>query len=307
MLFRSSGFVFGQSSSGRWTSKAFAIGINRVADFNSTMFYKGQNDYSSFAEPLANEFAGSRLSIDAALNSNSVSLLTKMALYTYLVDTTTINGNPQVIARSEQTSLLNQQNRISSSGGISEISLGYAANMDDRLFLGLSLGIPLVNYRRELAWKEEDALGKGNNEFSYSTYNETYTSKGAGLNAKLGIIFKPAPQLRLGLSIHTPTLYGLRDNIYASMTTDLDTATGSQKVFSVNTDALYSNQNPGFEYDLTTPWRILFGGAWVLHEDADVTRQRGFITAEIEYVAHRGSKFSPAQRSEEHTSELQSH
>jgi hypothetical protein len=228
------------------------------------------------------------------LNSNNVSLLTKMALYTYLVDTATIAGNTQVIARSELAGIVNQENRITTTGGITEIALGFASNMDDRFYLGFGFGLPIVNYEKTSTWREEDANGTGNNEFAYSTYKETYTSKGIGINAKLGMIFKPVEQFRLGFAIHTPSLYGLKDNLSAEMTTDIDTATGTVKVFTVKSAELLNGQNPQFEYDLTSPWRFLVSGSYVIREVEDVTKQRGFITADVEYVGYGSSKFRAA-------------
>lgn len=290
--FGTSGFVFGYSPRySRWTSKAISIAINRTANFNRSSYYKGQNDYSSFAEPLANEFANSRLTIDQALNSNNVSMLTKMALYTYLVDTATVNGFPQVIARSEQAAVVDQEQRMTSRGGINELAIGFAANMDDKFYVGFTFGIPIVSYTRTLNWREADANGRGNNEFAYSEYSETYTSTGAGINGKLGILFKPVERLRFGLAVHTPSLYGLKDNISAQMTTDIDTATGSVKVFNVNSKDLYGGQDPQFNYDLSSPWRFMVGGTYILNEVEDVTRQKGFITADVEYVTHQGPRF----------------
>lgn len=55
--FGTSGVIWGYGEKySRWTSKAFSIAVNRTANFNSTVYYKGTNDYSSFSEPLANEF-----------------------------------------------------------------------------------------------------------------------------------------------------------------------------------------------------------------------------------------------------------
>ena len=73
--------------------KFICITVTKHADFNYTSYYKGLNDYSSFAEPLADEFANSGLTIDQALLYNSnISIPTRMALYTYLVDTASVNG-----------------------------------------------------------------------------------------------------------------------------------------------------------------------------------------------------------------------
>jgi hypothetical protein len=291
-----SGVVFGyKGMRNKWTSNAFSIALNKTASFDNAIYYKGQNDYSSFAEPLADEFASSGLTIDQALNSSNISMLTKMALFTYLVDTATFNGITQVFARSEAAASVNQENRIISKGGVHELALSLASNMDDRFFIGLSIGIPIVNYSRTSSWKEEDGNGKGNNEFAYSSYSETYTSKGSGLNAKLGLLFKPAERFRIGLAIHTPTLYGLRDNIEASMTTDIDTARGTVKVFTVKSADLYGGANPTYRYDLVSPWRILLGGALVINEVADVTQQKGFLTADVEYVSYASPRFSSAE------------
>jgi long-subunit fatty acid transport protein len=211
------------------------------------------------------------------------------------VDTANINGIPQVIARSEAAESVNQENKIITKGGVHEIALSLASNMDDKFFLGLSLGIPIVNYSRTAFWKEEDVNGKGNNEFAYSSFSETYTSNGFGLNAKLGLLFKPIDRLRIGFAFHTPTLYGLRDNIDATMTTDIDTARGSVKVFTVKSAELYGGENPTFRYDLASPWRMSLGAAFVINEVADVTRQRGFISADVEYVGYASPRFSTAE------------
>lgn len=291
-----SGLVIGYKGlRNKWTSNAFSIALNKTASFDNTLYYQGKNDYSTFAEPLADEFASSGLTIDQALNSPSLSMLTKMALYTYLVDTARVNGLTQVIARSEAAAAVNQQNIITSKGGVHELALSFASNMDDKLYLGLSLGIPIVRYTRTTQWQEEDADGKGNNEFAYSQYTETYSSNGLGLNAKLGLLFKPADRFRIGLAFHTPTLYGLRDKIDASMTTDIDTARGTVKVFTVNATDLYKGQPPSYQYDLVSPWRIIAGGAFVINEVADVAKQKGFITADVEYVGYGSSRFSSAE------------
>ncbi len=303
-----SGIVWSNPGSGNWASKAFSLGLNRTANFNNTLYYKGRNDYSSYSEPLANEFfnyysfskdANPNRSdgaiIDDAISSNDVSLLTKMALYTYLVDLDSSSGNTNVISRAELAGVVDQENRVTTSGGITELAFGFAGNMDDQLYIGASIGVPIVNYSRTTEYLESDAAGTGNNEFTSSAYREDYTSKGMGINGKLGIIFKPVERLRLGLAVHTPTLYGLKDAFTASMETNIDTATGNQNVFNVTTADLYGGNNPNFQYDLVTPWKFMLSGALVLNESADITQQRGFISADVEYVSYAGSKFTPGQ------------
>jgi hypothetical protein len=92
------GFVSATTEPGRqWGSKAFSIAINRTANFNNSVYYKGGNNYSSISEQYAEEFSNSGVSINDVRSSPYLSLGTKMAVYTYLIDTATIGGILQVI------------------------------------------------------------------------------------------------------------------------------------------------------------------------------------------------------------------
>lgn len=308
-----SGLVMGWGNKySKWKSNAFSIAINSVANFRKDIYYSGANDYSSFSENMANEFfdyytqqknsnpsLSNETIINNALNSFDLSLPTKMALYTYLVDIDTANGQNRIISRAEQPALLNQENRISTRGGITEIALGFAANMNDKVYVGGSLGVPIMTYRRNSTFTESDATGTGNNEFSYSKLEEEYKVSGVGINLKLGVIFKPIERLRLGAAIHTPTFYSLKDDYTASMTTDIDNAPGSVKVFNVTSAELLNGQSMAFNYDLTTPFRFMAGGSYVLHEVEDTRKQRGFLTADIEYVNYKWSSFSTSQENDD--------
>src|SRR5580692_10216695 len=65
----------------------FAIAVNRTANFNSNIHYSGLNNYSSGSEQYVEEFANSGLTISQGLSSPNLSYGTRMALYTYLIDT----------------------------------------------------------------------------------------------------------------------------------------------------------------------------------------------------------------------------
>ena len=304
--FGTTGIVWGYSDRfSKWSGKAFSLGINRTANFNNTFFYKGLNNYSSYTEPLANEFFSfytaqkqsnpnidNSVIIDNALNSDNISLQTKMALYTFLVDIDTSNGASSIISRAERAIDLNQENRITTKGGITEVAFGFAGNMDDKIYIGGSIGVPIVNYERTTVFRESDANAIIN-DFAYSKYEEEYTSKGIGINAKLGIIFKPADFVRIGLAAHSPSMYGLKDNISTKMVTDVEQLFApSSGLDSVRSSTF--GVDPEFKYDLITPWKFMLSGSYVFREAEDVTQQKGFITADIEYATYKSSRFSAA-------------
>jgi long-subunit fatty acid transport protein len=295
--FGTSGVVWGHSNRyGKWTSNAFSFAVNRTANFNNTIHYKGQNDASSFSEAFAAEFANSGLDINSVRGSN-LTLGTKMAIYTYLIDTATVGGQVQVIGRPEYLAIRNQELTTKSKGGITELSFGAAANMDDKFYIGGSLGVPIVNYSRERRFTESDPANDTTNEFGFSRFEEDYSVKGFGLNVKLGLIFKPADFVRVGFSLHSPTLYGLKDEYSGKMVTDVERLFGpnDKGIDSITSDYYFGNPSESFRYDLISPWKFLVSASYVLHETEDVTKQRGFITADVEYVTHKSSRFSSTE------------
>ena len=301
-----SGIVSGWKGSGRWSSKAISFGVTRTANFSNKIYYTGKNDFSSYAEQYAAEAAGSGLSLDAILNSNTVSLGTRMAVYSYLIDTATLgsNTNPDIVSLSMYDQLKNggnflvdQSHTIETSGGITELAFGYAANMDDKLYIGGSLSLPIVKYEKKSNFKEEDATGDNDNNFSFSELSETSTTKGLGINAKLGLIVKPVEFVRLGFAVHTPTWYSFEDSYRASMSVNTENYryTNPGTTETVTSDIFNDGQSSAYKYELITPWKFMLSGSYVLREAEDVRQQKGFITADVEYTTYKSNKFRNAE------------
>jgi len=185
---------------------------------------------------------------------------------------------------------LDQQKTVTTKGGIYEIALGYAANMDDKFYVGGSIGIPIVNYQRLTTFRESDPSGNTNNNFDNFLYSDTMSSKGFGVNARLGVIYKPVERLRLGLTVHTPTYYSLTDKQQTGLTTNSEQYTryGTLNAYS----GMFTNGQPGnVKYTSTTPWKFLVSASYVFREINDTRKQRAFISADVEYVGYSGSGF----------------
>lgn len=288
-----SGIVLG--GFGYKARNSFAITVTQRAAFNRPVAYRGQNDYSSFAEPLADELAGSHLTIDQALNSPDISLTTKMAIYTYLVDTATINGTKQVIARSEIPGLLNQEHETQLSGGITEITFGVGQELDNRKFMvGGSLGIPIAKIDRNSWYRESDATGNTNNNFNYLAFRENYKLTGVGFNFRVGVIYRPKEYIRLGLALHSPDILMLKESYNAGFAADLEKLFNPNPGYdSVASTTLTGGPLADARYTVYTPGRILLSASYVFREVANISRQKGFISADIEYVNYRWNRFGP--------------
>jgi long-subunit fatty acid transport protein len=126
------------------------------------------------------------------------------------------------------------------------------------------------------------------------TYTEDYKSTGVGFNFKLGAIYKFSEAFRMGLVIHTPSLFALTDDYHATITSDIGTVYGK---FTETTDNLNAQNNlpNSYKYDLQTPTRFILSGTYMFGGGQEnVKNQKGFITADIEYLNHRWSRFSSA-------------
>jgi hypothetical protein len=291
-VLNTSGLVYGWSTEPD-KSSAISIAINRSADFNGHINYQGSNNYSSGSEAYVEEFNNSGLTVDQALISPGISYGTRLALYTYLIDTSNGGLGPTIFQPGNVLKAggsLGQNTDIRTSGGITEIALGLAGVTRDKWYIGASIGVPIVSYDRTTSYTEKDLSGNTNNDFNSYTYNEYYSAKGVGVNARIGAIFRPNLNWRVGLAVHTPTFYSITDTYSADMTANTEAYHGIASVQSSTLD-LAANASNQLQYDLQTSWHLVASGSYIF-PGAVTEGKMGFITADVEYVANTNSKFS---------------
>jgi hypothetical protein len=288
------GFIFGSPSArgSKLTSSAFSLAINQLASYNNRISYRGFNNASSFTEQYLEELVRDRADTNAALDNYIFG--SSLAFRTYLIDTTNnaagqFNGYKSLVSVARPgVEGVNQENDVITRGGLHEVSLGFAGNMQDKLYLGGSINIPIIYYEKDQRYKESDASNNPNNLFNYFEYTENTVSRGIGANVKMGLIYKPQEYFRLGLAFHTPSFLSFRDNIRATLKADTE---GYAGVRSEKSDALNSG-NPGErQYNMITPWRAIASASYVFREVNDTRKQRAFVSADLEYVNHRAARF----------------
>ncbi len=275
----------------KWTSSAFALSVNQVANYNNHIQFKGFNNFSSFTEQYLEELTKDRADTNAALSNYIFG--SSLAFRTYLIDTIraangSVAGYQSLVPISTG---VNQLYDATTRGGYHEIALGVAGNLEDKMYVGGSLTIPIISYQRDLTYSETDATTNPNNQFKSFEYKETFSSKAVGIGAKLGVIYKPQEYLRIGFAFHTPQLLGYTDHISSSLVSNTETYAG---IKSAKSDALNSGKAGERKYNMITPWRAIFSASYVFREISDTRRQRAFISADLEYVDYRGARYSPA-------------
>lgn len=300
-----SGFVLGRANNdNKKTSSAFALSVTQTANFNKRTHYSGYNNYSSFSEQFAEEFAKSGYMIDQALADGTPFAYTSApALYTYLIDTTTVGGKTIVKGAPERIldagqSLWQEMDQVTK-GSITEIGISAAHNIKDKWLFGLTVGVPITYYNSNTTFRETDTSSNTGNGFQHFEYNDNFKTTGVGLNLKLGVIYRPKEYIRLGLAVHSPTFSEMKDTRTTNIVTDLETPSGQPESFSTSSTRFTGGAAGQNKYGQWTPFKAIFSASYVFRETENVKRQKGFLTADIEYVHHKGSKFTAVKDNEE--------
>lgn len=278
-------------------STAFGVALNQIANFNQKTSYSSLNNYSSFAEQFAEEFAQSGYSINDVLTTNSpLPYTAAVGLYTYLIDTVTINGQTIVKAAPEYQLdsgyALRQIYSNTTGGGIYDLSFAAGGNLMDKLYWGVTIGIPIIYYRSDMTYTENDTSSNKFNHFNSFTYNDRFTTTGVGFNVKLGAIYQATEQLRVGFALHTPSWMFLSDSRTTNLSTQLETPSGNDESFSINSKTFTNGEAGEAKYTQRAPWKAILSASMVFGTTENVKKQKGFITADIEYVRHTASRFS---------------
>lgn len=162
-------------------------------------------------------------------------------------------------------------------GSIQDYDFVIAGNWNDQIYGGITLGVKNVNFHSFTDYAEMLRDGVGGLHEYYTNYEEAIS--GTGIDAKFGIIVRPiiTSPLRVGLAVHTPTLYNLSTNSHLYMNSPF--ASGDKSY----TD--YSIPVSNYEYNIRTPWKF--------NVSAATTIGKSFaIDAEYEYTNPSNSRIS---------------
>lgn len=262
-----------------WLNFNVGIGYHKTNSFNSRINYSGVNPNNSIGDFMVDQ------------NAYVGSFLGDIGWDMGLVDQ--VGANNPFYA---MTSLDNTQGAMDNfSGTQSETNVSFGANYNNKFYIGGSVGFSSILHRSNTFFYEDGFIAgadnldypangelsrfitdQGYNELlnSYFEYDQEFwkTTRGAGVNLKLGMIFRPTDMIRIGLNASSPTWYRMSDSYddYFGIT-NFDPNSGQE--ISSFVDEEFDTYG---EYNLRTPYRLSGGIAAVF--------SRGLISADVEYV-----------------------
>lgn len=136
--------------------------------------------------------------------------------------------------------------RRGGNGYIGVYDLNISGNIDDRVYLGLTIGIHDVNYNSYSEYSET-IVPAGAEAAPGVTVADSRIISGTGVDVKMGVIFRPLKNspFRVGLSVATPIWYDLSTRNFTTIGNN--TSSGLYGIGSIE-DA--------YDFKLRTPWQF---------------------------------------------------
>lgn len=260
----------------------YGVGYNRLADYSSTAFANFNGSSLSYLDDIVNyantEYQNNDPLTQSYLGQDIINIQyrdwpTKLAWDTYLINPEVDNQNNEIDGRYTNVLLpnetVNQRKNFSQSGHLDEYLFNLSLNFNHKFYLGSTIGIHDMSYHNNSMYEE---LLPENSNFQY--YNN-YFMQGHGFNLKLGAIYRPIPEVRLGLAFHTPTYYQIDEESTLRMDSYLTWE---------NTPSHSSDGPNRYNYDFNTPMKVVMSGALVF-------AKRGLVSVDAEYMDYASMRF----------------
>lgn len=249
-------------SNSNWKTWQFGFGYNRIMDFNNT-FRAQSNLFSTIISPI----------LDMANGTNFQNLTgdANLAWATWIIDT--IPGKPDQYFSPWTDEEMTQTAIVKTSGSIDEMTFTFGGNYNDKLYIGGSIGIPILDYTEKTNYMESPAFLDNIQGIRSCQITTTQKNSGGGINAKIGFIYQPCGFLRVGASFQSPTYFWkIKDTYNRYMSTQ----------WTIGNDSYddYMNIN---RFALSTPLKFNLAASFII-------KQRGFISVEYDFTDYSMSR-----------------
>lgn len=293
------------------------FGYNRIADLNYDYAFQRQNQVATIGDAYARQLYWGGISKYSFYNGggsgnwnwNNIApeyWNAALAYRGFLIDQADPNKpdswHPTWVTPNAD---VDHYTMLRSKGSIGEYVLSVGANINNKIYIGASLGIQSVYQRKYIDYVEEYFYSDpsqaipdfGNSGLDYQLLrwklNQSVIVDGTGVNFKAGVVYRPTANLRLGVAIHTPTYYSLDRKFqsaaaglaYANNDTDPNVKPDDEGYISTAgdpnmTSPLLVDDGPN-SWSFVSPTRLMFGASYTFGE-------RGVISVDYERDWYNG-------------------
>ncbi|HMR19091.1 MAG TPA: hypothetical protein PKA53_07310, partial [Sphingobacterium sp.] len=248
-----------------WQSFNMGVSYNKTQNFNNFRSYEGENNNTTYVSALADIMPfDPDFEDDFYYNSNIVEQYP--------------NANNGYFPLAMENGNKMQYHEHNVKGNRAKTAIAFGANYNNQFYIGASLGITSFKYDKrtqfiENGWTKSPAdvaainpgsifVDPDNLEYDYldASYelfdNYSQITEGSGIDVKLGVIYKPAVDWNIGVTVSTPTVTTIKED--TEFYTDIDFYHDETADDPFPDDWQYRSDyyDSALDYRLTTPWKF---------------------------------------------------
>lgn len=273
--------------SGVYSNGIFTLGLayNRLADYSGTYTVTNAWQNSSITEAYAAQLQGIPWKNISSSGKDTYQAYYDhipyywnaiMGFQTGLVDA---YGNDYYSAERSFSymdgDVVSPTTTMNTSGAFNEFNISGAFNIKDIVYVGMTLGVPNLNYNEGYTYNEfGDSKNYG--DLDELNYRQNLVMSGSGINFKVGVTVRPIDWLRIGVTYHSPNWITIYERSYNDMS-----------VYKFNTPGSAFRDTPYLEnnYTISTPSRLMAGASFTI-------AKRIIISADYERTWYKDMAFT---------------
>ncbi|MCM1151727.1 MAG: outer membrane protein transport protein [Alistipes sp.] len=282
----------------------FGFGYNRLADFNYDYSYLRSGQAASVADVFARQMVWSGVSKNdfysdggsGSWNWDRIPFQLwngALAYRAFMIDQTDPanpdSWSPTWIGNNAD---ITHYTTVKSRGSAGEFTLSVGGNVENKFYFGATIGIQSIHRKLYVDYAEDyvyadpsaaiPAYGTDPSldyQLLYAKLNQAVIVQGAGVNFKVGMVYRPLPGLRFGVAFHTPTYYSVDRKFqssaasmaYANRDTDPNVKPDDEGYISSGTANMTSpllfDESP-YGWSFSSPARLMFGASYAFGQRA---------------------------------------
>lgn len=257
--------------------RQISFGYTHLRNFDRVRRYQGQN-FNSLLDGFAAEGQGIPYVSDPFDPNFSNGIFVQRPFSTALgLDANTIShvGNQTYQPNLVDEDVIHDRT-VTTEGGMGEYHIALTDNYQNKLYWGGSLGFRRVKYEESILHNER-MIETGNYSLLSFDYLFNLNVEGWGYNLKLGAIYLPQDEFRLGLAFESPTIINLEETFSA----DMVGYHGDETYVASDIE----ERRGSYGYRIRTPMKIRASMAYIFD-------YRGAINIDAEFVDYGRGRIS---------------